>query len=143
MTKKEALKKTRTIFWLQAATAIALIILFETNFIRFSISGTYSYITDVAGIMLTLLIIPVAIKGFTAQMNKAVRKKIPHLIEYYYTRSSARCSLIFFVIIANIVLYYSGNTNALYCGMFGVAAAIYSYPIEDAIDNYLQKQEEE
>lgn len=147
MQKEEALKKTRIMFWVQTIAAIALVAIFESNLINntdIAVTHPARYPIEVAGIMLTICIIPLAVKGFSTQVSKAAKNRIPHFIEYYHSKCNARTSLLFMVIMANIALYYllGNNSGALYCGLLGVAAAIYSYPTKTTLDNYCNIQEE-
>ncbi len=140
MQKEEALKKTRILFWGQAIVAALLIVLFESGLINrenIEMAPGTQYIIEVAGVMLTLILIPLAIKGFSAQMARATKNKIPHFINYYYNKSNARTSILFIVVMMNTVLYYSlGNNSSFYCGLLGIAAAIYSYPTKATLNNY-------
>lgn len=146
MQKEEAIKKTRIIFWAQAIVSATLAILLQTELASstaIALSPTTLYTIEVAGIMLTICLIPLAIKGFSAQVSKAAKKKIPHFIEYYHSKCNARTSILFMVIMMNIALYYilGRNSGPLYCGLLGVAAAIYSYPTKGTLDNYLNDQD--
>lgn len=146
MQKEEAIKKTRTIFWAQAVVSVALVALLQTGFIdstAITMAPTTLYAIEVASILLTICLIPLAIKGFSAQVSKAAKKKIPHFIEYYHSKCNARTSILFMVIMMNIALYYilGRNSGPLYCGLLGVAAAIYSYPTKGTLDNYLNDQD--
>lgn len=146
MNINNTIRSTRTTFWLQAAITIAAIILFETGALPkecISLTPTMQYISEVAGIMLTITLIPLAIKGFSAQMRRAAEKEIPNFYEYFRSRCNARLSIIFAVTITNILLYYgTANNGALYCALFGIAATIYSYPTKEALDNYKLNEEE-
>ncbi len=145
MQKREAIKKVRTTFWVQIAITATIAALFETGIIEknlITLAPTARYIADVAGVLLTITLIPLAIKGFSAQMQKAAGK--PHIIERFHNSSNARLSIIFFVTAANLVLHYgTGNDSALYCALFGLAAAIYSYPTENTLDLYTQENGKE
>lgn len=147
MQKKEVIKKARIVFMVQAVIAALLIALFETDCIASDIPGiahTTRYIAEVAGVMLTIILIPLAIKGFSMQMTRAAKEKTDHFIEYYRAKSNARTTILFLVIMMNTALYYiMDNNSALYSGLLGLAAAIYSYPTKAALDSYCNTQEEE
>lgn len=147
MHKKEVIKKARIVFMVQAVIAALLIALFETGCIASDIPGippTTRYIAEVAGVMLTIILIPLAIKGFSMQMTRAAKEKTDHFIEYYRAKSNARTTILFLVIMMNTALYYiMDNNSALYCGLLGIAAAIYSYPTQTTLDSYCNTQEEE
>lgn len=147
MEKREALKKARLTFWMQAAMTIAIIALFETGFIAkdsISLTPTLQYTTEVAGVILTIALIPLAIKGFSTLMQRATERRIPHFNEYFYVKSNARLSILFTVTIMNTALYYgTGNNSAFYCALLGIAATIYSYPTQRQLDNYAQENNNE
>ena len=125
---------------------IAAITLFETGILPkncINLTPTMQYISEVAGIILTITLIPLAIKGFSAQMRRAAEQELPHFNEYFRSRCNARLSIIFAVTITNILLYYgTANNGALYCALFGIAATIYSYPTKETLSNYTLNKEE-
>ncbi len=145
MQKENIIKNVRTVFWVYATLATLLAVLFETGIIAKDIPGitpTARYIAEVAGVMLTIILIPLAIKGFSMQMTRAAKEKNAHLIEYYRNKSNARTSILFVVIMANIALYYAiDNESSLYCALLGIAAAIYSYPTKTTFESYCNNQE--
>ena len=141
----DTIKNIRITFWVQAAITATAIILFETGVMPtgcIQLSPTAQYTSEVAGIMLTISLIPLAIKGFSAQMRRAAEQNMPHFNEYFRSKSNARLSILFFVTIMNIVLYYGmGNDKAFYCALFGIIATIYSYPTQGALNNYTQEKQ--
>ncbi|MBQ7948011.1 MAG: hypothetical protein IJ277_07595 [Bacteroidaceae bacterium] len=148
MQKEEAIKKTRTIYRAQAIVSVVLAALLQTGLIDstgITMAPTTLYAIEVAGIMLTICLIPLAIKGFSARVSKAAKRKTPHFIEYYHNKCNARTSILFMVIMMNIALYYilGRSSGPLYCGLLGVAAAIYSYPAKSTFENYLNNRENE
>lgn len=126
---------------------IAIIALFETGIIAknsISLTPAMQYASEVASALLTIALIPLAIKGFSTLMRRAAEKKTPHFNEYFYNMSNARLSILFVVTIMNITLYYgNGNNSAFYCALLGVAATIYSYPTAGILDNSNQEDNRE
>lgn len=147
MQKEEAIKKARIVFWAQATMAATLAALFQTGYIikeTLNLAPTTRYITEVAGVMLTIMLIPLAIKAFTKQMQRAAKEKTNHFIEYYHNKCNARTTILFAVVMMNIALYYAlDNNSSFYCTLLGIAAAIYSYPTRAIIDKYCNNQERE
>lgn len=143
MEKREALKKARITFWLQAVMTIGIITLFETGIIArntINLTPTMQYASEVASALLTITLIPLAIKGFSTLMRRAAEKSTPHFNEYFYNKSNAQLSILFVVTIMNITLYYgNGNNSAFYCALLGMAATIYSYPTAGILDNRNQE----
>ena len=141
--EEKTIKKLRNIFWLQAALVAATALLFETGILtkgNITLGPTTRYIADVAGIMLTIACIPLAIKGFSELLERAVKKKKPHFTEYFYTISTARMSILFVATALNTALFYSmNNEGAMYCALLGAGAMVYSYPRREILDDCLQQ----
>lgn len=146
MNAQEAIKGARITFWVQATMAAALATLFATGIIgssEITISDTNRYIAEVAGVAFTIIAIPLAIKGFSAQMRRAAERKTDHFIEYYHSKCNARTSILFVATVMNIAIYFIlDNNSALYCTLLCIAAAIYSYPTQATLDNYHNNREE-
>lgn len=146
MTKEEAIKRTRTLFMVQTACIAAIVALFETGVVTrnaITLAPTIKYITDVAGVMLTIALIPFSLKGFSALIEREVKRKNPHFIDFFHAKSSARLSILFAVIMINVALYYcTGNNSALYCGILAAGAFIYSYPTMATLNNCLEQIKE-
>lgn len=146
MNKEDALKKTRILFWVHTIVAAALVALFETGYKEKNIIDLIPvslYIVETTGIMLTIILIPLAIKGFSMQVTRAAKNKIPNFIEYYYNKCNARTTILFAVVMMNIALYYTlKNSSFFYCGLLGIAAAIYSYPTKATLNSYCNSSED-
>ena len=145
MTTAQALKKTRINFWVHIAILAAIAAVFETGLIAkntLAMSEQTRYIVDVAGIMLTSGLIPLAIKGFSSQMRKAAKEKREELQQLFVAKSNARVALLFIVAATNLFLYYTASNNgAFYCAILGLAALVYSYPTAGTIENSNQQEE--
>ena len=144
MTTEQALKKTRINFWVHIVILAAITAVFETGVIAkntLTMSEQTRYIVDVAAIMLTISLIPLAVKGFSAQMRKAAKEKKDELLPLFVAKSNARIALLFIVAATNLFLYYTASNNgAFYCAILGLAALVYSYPTAGTIDNNQQEQ---
>ena len=147
MRREEAIRKTRILFWVQAACMACMATLFESGMLAkgsITPAPTARYIIDVAGVMLTITLIPLALKGFSTLIKREIERKNPHFIEFFHAKSTARLSILFAAIMMNIVLYYgTGNESALYCGILAVGAFIYSYPTMATLNNCLEHIKED
>lgn len=134
-------------FWVQTACMACMATLFESGMLAkgsITPAPTARYIIDVAGVMLTITLIPLALKGFSALIKREIERKNPHFIEFFHAKSTARLSILFAAIMMNIVLYYgTGNESALYCGILAVGAFIYSYPTMATLNNCLEHIKED
>lgn len=132
MTHKERLKKAKRYFWGMTIFFILFVALFESNLVAhgfITLSPTARYIADVAGILLTIGLIPLALKGFSRGVKKALNAEGNNLARQYSRLCIMRMSIIYTVIIINAILYYgTENSGAFYCCLFGIASFIYSYP---------------
>lgn len=141
--EEKTIKKLRNIFWLQTVLVAATAILFETGILakgNVTLAPTTRYIVDVAGIMLTIACIPLAIKGFSELLARGIKKKKPQFTEYFYTISTARLGILFVATALNTALFYSmNNEGAMYCALLGAGAMMYSYPRRKILDDCLQK----
>ena len=147
MTREETIRKTRILFWVQTACMACMATLFESGMLAkgsITPAPTARYIIDVAGVMLTITLIPLALKGFSTLIKREIERKNPHFIEFFHAKSTARLSILFAAIMMNIVLYYgTGNESALYCGILAVGAFIYSYPTMATLNNCLKHIKED
>ena len=100
------------------------------------------YIIQVFVIMLTLIFIFLAIKGFTWYLEKAKRLSEETFIAKFVKASMRRTNLLFCVLAANAIVYCMiGYEGALYCGLLGLGAMIYSYPTKRVLEQYLSDKE--
>lgn len=146
MTREEAIRKTRILFWVQAACMACMAALFECGMLAkgsITLTPTAKYMIDVTGVMLTIILIPLALKGFSTLIKREIERKNPNFIEFFHAKGTARLSILFAAVMVNIVLYYgTSNESALYCGILAGGAFIYSYPTMATLDNCLEQIKE-
>lgn len=108
-----------------------------------TLTPTAKYMIDVTGVMLTIILIPLALKGFSTLIKREIERKNPNFIEFFHAKGTARLSILFAAVMVNIVLYYgTSNESALYCGILAGGAFIYSYPTMATLDNCLEQIKE-
>lgn len=126
------LKKTRLLFWTLLLIAAVTTILFETGILTrgaIEVSATTRYLSDVTGVLITLCLIPIAIKKFSNATDAAKKSDEETFAQVYCRASKIRLILFFVVTMTNIGLYYgTANNSAIYCALAGAALFLYSFP---------------
>lgn len=125
---------------------LAIIVAFEGGFLQKEaltelLSPDDIYILEVTTVMVTMALIPLALKSFSRAMKKAAEAGKMKLLKTFSNMSLVRISLLFVVIVVNAFIYYGiGYNGALYCGLFGYCAFIYSYPTARTLDSYINNE---
>ena len=145
MDNKEILKSLRTNYIFSILAAVMVIVVFETGVVAKDalgnlLSSTWTYILQVTAVMVTVLFIPLAIKGFTNSLNKALGCSDEEFKKLFAKKSIQRIFLIFIALLLNIFIYYGiGYNGSLYCGLFAFGALLYSYPTNMVLNDYLEQ----
>ena len=146
MNKENILKSLRINYIVAFIATLIIIIAFESGFIAKGalaeiISQTADYIVQVATVMLTVILIPAAIRNFTKAAEKACGMNETDALKLYTKKSMLRIVLLFAVITINSFTYYgAGYEGSLYCSMFGYGAMIYSFPTRMVMEQFLQNK---
>ncbi len=123
------------------ATTIA-IAAFETGYLvkgalAMNLGEQDLYYIEVSTIMLTMAIIPLALKWFSRTMSKSTNLDKNAFLKLYSKMSLIRMFLLFIVLIVNIFIYYGIDYNgAMYCAIVSLGALLYSYPTGKVLDEY-------
>lgn len=132
MENKNVLFKQQCLFWILLFVVIITVILFETGVLYVNGvvgNGQLGYFIDVIGILITIGLIPLALKKFSNSIDQAKKCNNDDFIRIYRRESEIRLALLFVVVMVNVGLYYgAANEGALYCALAGLAAFIYGYP---------------
>ena len=145
MDNKEILQSLRINYIFSILAAVMVIVVFETGVVAKDalgnlLSSTWTYILQVTAVMVTVLFIPLAIKGFTNRLNKAVGCSDEEFKTLFAKKSIQRIFLIFIALLLNIFIYYGiGYNGSLYCGLFAFGALLYSYPTNMVLNDYLEQ----
>ncbi|MBO7302043.1 MAG: hypothetical protein J6U58_04970 [Bacteroidaceae bacterium] len=148
MNKENILKSLRINYTVAFVATLIIIAAFECGFIEKGalaniISSTMFYALQVVVIMLTVILIPIAIKGFTNSMTKVKDMDSDNALKLYCKKSLQRIFLLFIVIVINEFAYYGmGYEGSLYCGLFGFGSMIYSFPTKMVMEEFLQGKTE-
>ena len=145
MDDKEILKSLRINYIFSVLAALMVIVVFETGVVAKDAldslhSSSWTYILQVTAVMVTVLFIPLAIKGFTSSLSKALGCSDDEFRKLFAKKSIQRIFLIFIALLLNIFIYYGiGYNGSLYCGLFAFGALLYSYPTRMVLNDYLEQ----
>ena len=148
MEKKSIIKSLRVNHLFSVFAAMIAVAAFELGLIKEGVlpnvlSSTSIYVVQVAVVMLTVLLVPFAIKGFTNSLNKNAGCKEEDYIRLFIKKSVQRIFTLFIVLLLNIFVYYGiGYEGSLYCGILALGSLIYSFPTMQVLEQYLDKNRE-
>ncbi len=148
MNKENVLKSLKFNFITSIFSAIIAIAAFETGYLTkgvlaMNLSEQDIYYVEVSAIMVTIAIIPFAIKGFSRSMKKAAGLDNITILKLYGKKSIQRMFLLFIALVVNIFVYYGIKYDgSLYCGIVSLGALIYSYPTENVLNEYLDSKKQ-
>lgn len=145
MEKKEILKSLRINHLFSLFAAILVIVMFETGMLAKGAlasvvpSGSI-YVIEVVAVMLTVLLVPLAIKGFTNTLTKNLGRSEEEFLKLFAKKGFQRIALLFIALLVNEFVYYGLDyTGSFYCGLLALGSLIYSYPTKMVLEEYLEK----
>ena len=147
MNRENVIKSLRFNFATSVFAAIIAIAAFETGYLTkgalaMSLGVEDIYYIEVSAIMLTMAIIPLAIKGFSRAMKKGANMDNYALLKLYSKKSLQRMFLLFIALVINIFIYYGVEyKGAMYCAILSFGALLYSYPTGKVLDEYTNNNE--
>ncbi|MBO7193461.1 MAG: hypothetical protein J6V47_04165 [Bacteroidaceae bacterium] len=142
MNKENVIKSLRFNFATSVFAALIAIAAFETGYLTkgglaLSLSEEDLYYIEVCTIILTIGIIPFAIKGFSRAMKKASNLDNIAFLKLYSKKSLQCMFLLFISLVINIFVYYGIDYDgAMYCAILSFGALLYSYPTGKIFDEY-------
>lgn len=148
MEKRAIIKSLRINYVVSFVAALVVLLAFELGFIEKgllakTVSSTTLYVMQVATVLLTVSLIPLAIKGFASSLEKAKGQPEADILKLFCKRSLQRIFLLFIVVVFSEIVYYAlGYEGALYCGVLGYGFMIYCFPTEMVLDQYLADNKE-
>lgn len=147
MEKNAVIKSLRINYFVSLVAALLVLMAFELGFIEKGalvnvMSSTGMYIVQVVTVMLTVIFIPWAIKGFTKSMAKAKGMPEADIIKLFGKKGLQRIFLLFVVVLMNEFVYYGlGYESALYCGLLGFGSMIYSFPTKMVLEQCIKRED--
>lgn len=141
MERKKVLKALQINFATAILAAIIAAAAFETGYLTKGILLAYITETDlyyiqVAAIMLTIAIVPFALKIFSRAMSKGRALNDDEHLKLYNKKSLQRIFLLFIPLVINIFIYYGLDYDgSMYCALVSLGALIYSCPTGKTLDD--------
>lgn len=131
---------------LVAIYVIAVIIaaVFEIGLISkgliFEVSTIYTM--EVIGVVISLGLIPISLKGFKKAVSRVSEKKPNRKVVFYMFIAGLRLLAFLVVIEYGVLLYYLVNdTIGLYCALIGFICSIFCFPSVSQVESELGSDE--
>ena len=142
MNKDNVIKSLKRHYFSMFAVILITLLTFEfalkDGLLIENVSASALYIIQVFAIMFTVVFIPLAIVGFTKSIEKAKGLPEDAFFLKFLKRGILRIDLLSAVLAVNILVYYRfGYDGALYCGLLGLGAMIYSFPTKAVLEQYM------
>jgi hypothetical protein len=147
MNRDNVLKGLKFNFATSIFAALIAVAAFETGYLTKGaltpfIDEESLYYIEVSAIMLTMAIIPFALKGFSRAMAKGSNLDNLAYLKLYNKKSLQRMFLLFIALVVNIFVYYGTEYDgAMYCAILSFGALLYSYPTGKVLDEYRNNKE--
>lgn len=101
------------------------------------------YAAQTLGIILTMGLIPLAIKGFVTILKKRILPlPAQEALKPYLLWSEVRIALLWVVVIISLPVYYGSSDIGLYCAIVGALASLYCFPTKTLIKRELEGDED-
>lgn len=147
MNRDNVLKGLRFNFITSIFAALIVVAAFETGYLTKGaltpfIGEEGLYYIEVTAVMLTMAIIPLALKLFSRAMGKSAELDGTAYLKLYNKKSLQRLFLLFISLVINIFVYYGIEYDgAMYCAIISFGALLYSYPTGKVLDRYRNNEE--
>ena len=103
-----------------------------------------NYILQIIGILGSLALIPVSLKGFHVSAKLMDDKPLEKRVKLYKLLSNLRISAFLLVIEYSMTLYYLiDDTVGLYCAAIGFICSLFCFPTNAQVSNDIQEDEED
>ncbi len=104
-------------------------------------SDTTNYMLQIAGILCSLALIPISLKGFHLSSKMMDDKPFEERVRIYKLISNLRIFAFFLVIEFGIVLnYLIDDTVGLYCAGIGFICSLFCFPTNAQVSNDIQEE---
>ncbi|MCD8235571.1 MAG: hypothetical protein LUD00_02720 [Prevotellaceae bacterium] len=107
---------------------------------EYAVDERMSFILGIACITLTLVGVPLALKLFTLNTTRGLRRcNFDEALASYHLWSCIRMAMLLVCICFNAVVYYLTLDNrGLLCALISLAVTFYCWPTKDKIDKHLE-----
>lgn len=139
MTNKQILNRLRIEYMAYVLLVALLVILHETHILDEGVlvgKTTAVYVTEYAGILLTIVLIPLALKSYhKALLRMAVMDDDEKRRRSYVKWNEIRLSMFVVIVLLNTSVYYATLDNMCgYCAIMGAIASFFCWPTKDGVD---------
>lgn len=122
--------------------AVVVVVLGEMGVIPNGVVEPYSndeFVLNTASIVLTVIGIPVAIKLFTLNTTRGLRRmNKEEALNAYHVWSAVRMSILCVLAVFSLVVYYvTLSTSGVFCCCISLFATLYCWPSKAKIGSYL------
>ena len=144
MDRREILRSLRINHIFSLLAAMLVVVAFETGVLAKGalaavVPANGVYAIEVVAVMLTVLLVPLAIKGFSASMGKASGLGEEEFLKLFTKKSMQRIFLTFIALLVNAFVYYGIDYDgSLYCGLLSLCALVYAFPTKKVLEEYMQ-----
>ena len=147
MTNQQILRRLRLEFVAYVLLAALLVVFYETHvFTKGALvdNVTAVYVTECAGILLAVVLTPIALKSFHKALVRMVYMDDDAVRRRSYVRwNEIRLAMFVTVVLVNISVYYMTADNMCgYCALIGVIASLFCWPTKEGVATELTMKEE-
>ena len=139
MTNKQILRRLRIEYLAFVLLAALLVVLQETHVLAEGVlvgNTTAVYVSECAGILLTIALIPLALKSYhKALLRMAVMDDDEARRRSYVKWNEIRLAMFVVIVLLNTSIYYATLDNMCgYCAIMGLIASFFCWPTKDGVD---------
>ncbi|MBR4778529.1 MAG: hypothetical protein IK011_01420 [Bacteroidaceae bacterium] len=147
MTNQQILRRLRLEFIAYVLLAVLLVVLYETHvFAKGALVGDVSaiYVAECAGILLAVVLTPVALKSFHKALVRMVYMDDDAARRRCYVKwNEIRLAMFVTVVLVNLSVYYMTADNMCgYCALIGAIASLFCWPTKEGVATELTMKEE-
>ena len=147
MTNQQILRRLRLEFVAYVLLAVLLVVLYETHvFAKGALVGdvTAIYVAECAGILLAVVLTPVALKSFHKALVRMVYMDDDAARRRCYVKwNEIRLAMFVTVVLVNLSVYYMTSDNMCgYCALIGAIASLFCWPTKEGVATELTMKEE-
>lgn len=124
--------------------AVIIAAVFEIGLVSKGLISEVStvYIMEVIGVVISLGLIPLSLKGFKKVVSRVADKKSDRKANFYMIIAGLRLLAFFVVIEYGVMLYYLINDSiGLYCALIGVVCSLFCFPSVSQVESELGSDE--
>ena len=129
------------VVWLIVAVAVVLGVLDVIPNGWAAPKSSEEFKLNIAVVVLTIVGIPLAIRLFTLNTTKGLRRmNNDEALSSYHIWSVVRLGILCIAAVSGVVVYYlATSVSAAFCTLISLAATIYCWPSETKITSYLEE----